>query len=294
MDKNSTFGLIILFSMIVIALTGGMNNVSKSGFLVPANETPEQKQIRIQNEINNAERQANELKAKIQAEEDKKLQSPYFGIVDLSFVTRGTDVNSEYITLRVNGAKTPINITGWTIKSRSSGVSIAIPQASKLFFANSRNSEEDVFVNSGDTIYINTGLSPNGSSFKLNKCSGYLSQFQTFYPYIYTSCPAPKDEVKSSIPKTVNNDACLDYIDYFPSCRIQTESLPANWSYECTNFIYSKINYPSCVDTHKNDKDFYLNEWRIYLKRSERLWKDRREDIVLLDSKGLIVDTLQY
>lgn len=294
MDKNSTFGLIILFSMIVIALTGGVKNVSRTGFLVPANETPEQKQARIQNELNNAQRQADELKAKVQAEEDKKLQSPYFGIVDLSFVARGNDINSEYVTLRVNGAKTPINITGWTLKSRSSGASITIPQASKLFFANSKNSEEDVYVNSGDTIYINTGFSPNGASFKINKCSGYLSQFQTFNPYIYTNCPMPKDEVKSSIPKTVNNDACLDYIDYFPTCRIQTESLPANWSYECTNFIYSKINYPSCVDTHKNDKDFYLNEWRIYLKRSEKIWKDRREDVVLLDSKGLIVDTLQY
>jgi hypothetical protein len=63
---------------------------------------------------------------------------------------------------------------------------------------------------------------------------------------------------------------------------------------ECTDFIYKKVNYPACIDTHKNDKDFYQNEWRIFLKRSETLWKNSREDIVLLDEEGKIVDEYKY
>lgn len=293
MSRDDIIGIVILLSIIVIALTGGIKNTGNSGFL-NVNQTPEQKQVNIQNQIKQAELEAEELRKKIQAEEDKKTQSQYKDIVDLSFINRSNDVSQEYVNIRVNTTKTPINITGWTLKSKASGVSVTIPKSTYLFFAGAQNSEEDVYLNSGDNVYILTGRSPNGSGFKLNKCSGYLSQFQTFVPYIYTQCPSARDENKNFIPRTVNNDACLDYIEYFPTCRIQTESLPVNWSYECTNFIYTKMNYPYCINNHKNDSDFWLKEWRIYLKRSERLWKDRREEVVLIDNEGKIVDTLSY
>lgn len=297
MNKDEIFGLIILFSIITISLFGGAKGVSRTGFLSSTNKTTTQKpltQAEIQRQLNKAKYDAEQLQKKIQAEEDKKYQSVYYGMVTLYSVNKSTDPKNEYITIKVNTTKDPINVTGWTIKSKSSGISVKIPQATRLFFANTNNSEEDVYLKSGEKIYLITGISPNGSSFKVNKCSGYLTQFQTFKPSLSTSCPQPRNEDLSSIPKSPNNDACLDYIDRFPRCRIQTTSLPANWSYECTNFIYSKINYPSCINIHKEDKDFYLSEWRIYLKRSERLWKDKREDLVLLDNQGKIVDTLQY
>ncbi|TSC70190.1 MAG: hypothetical protein CEO12_505 [Parcubacteria group bacterium Gr01-1014_46] len=296
MKNDNALGIVILLSLIAIAVFGGSKGTSNGGFfkITPQNQTPEQKQVDIQYQITQAQYKADELKKQIQAEEDKKTQSVYKDIIDLSYVTRSEDPKQEYLTIRVNTTKAPINITGWIIKSLASGVSVSIPKGTPLFFTGTVNSEEDIYLDSGDTMYLITGISPNGSSFKLNKCSGYLAQFQTFTPYLYTSCPQPKNENLSSIPRTVNNDACFDYIDYFPTCRIQTESLPANWSYECVNFIYSKINYPSCVNTHKNDKDFYLKEWRVYLKRSEKLWKSSREEIVLYDDVGKIVDTLKY
>lgn len=294
MKTDESLGLVIILSMFAIIFFGGTKGVQNNGIFSNGQKTEAQKQNDIQNQINQAQYKTEELKKQIQAEEDKKTQSVYKDIVDLSFVNRSNDPALEYLNIRVNNTNNPINVTGWTIKSLNSGVSIKIPQATKLFFTGTVNSEQDVYVDSGDVMYLVTGISPNGSSFKVNKCSGYLSQFQTFNPYLYTSCPLPRNENLSSIPKTVNNDACLDYIDAFPSCRIQTENLPANWSYECINFIYSKINYPSCVSTHKEDKDFYLKEWRVYLKRSERLWKDRREKIVLYDNVGKIVDTLEY
>lgn len=291
MNKDDTIGIVILLSIIAISLFGGANGVSINNNVT---KTPEQQKVDIQNQLNDAERKAEELKKQIAIEEANKNASIYKDIVDLSYVSRSTDAKQEYAQIRVNTTKQPINVTGWTLKSKSSGATIKIPKGTYIFFAGTPNSEEDIYLNTGDIMYLVTGISPNGASFKVNKCSGYLSQFQTFTPYLSTSCPQPRNEDLSSIPKTVNNDACLDYIDYFSSCRIQTETLPANWSYECTSFIYNKINYPSCVNTHKNDKDFYQNEWRVYLKRSERLWKDRREEIILYDSNGKIVDTLVY
>lgn len=294
MNKDDTLGIVVLLSIVAIGLFGGANKgVSLLNNTSP-NQTQAQKQADIQRQITDAEYKAEQLKKQVQLEEEKKYASVYKDIVDLSFVNRSTDPKQEYISIRVNNAKTPINVTGWTLKSKSSGQSVTIPKGTYLFFTGTVNTKEDIYLNSGDTLYLVTGISPNGSSFKANKCSGYLNQFQTFTPYISTNCPIPRNEDLSSIPKTVNNDACLDYIDNFPGCRIQTETLPANWSYECTNFIYNKINYPSCVNTHKGDKDFYLKEWRVYLKRSERVWKDRREEIILYDNSGKIVDALSY
>jgi hypothetical protein len=291
MSKDDTLGIVILLSIITIALFGGAKGVTVNNNI---SKTPEQQQWQIQQQLNEAERKTEELKKQVALEEANKNASVYKDIVDLSFVARSNDPKQEYAQIRVNTTKEPINITGWKLTSKSSGQTVTIPKGTYLFFTGTTNTEENIYLNSGDVVYLVTGISPNGASFKVNKCSGYLSQFQSFTPYLSTYCPQPRNEDLSSIPKTVNNDACLDYIDYFPSCRIQTETLPANWSYECTSFIYNKINYPSCVNTHKGDKDFYQKEWRVYLKRSEKIWKDRREEIILYDNVGKIVDTLTY
>jgi hypothetical protein len=156
------------------------------------------------------------------------------------------------------------------------------------------NGEENIVLTGGDTLYLTTGISPVGANFKVNKCSGYLNQFQDFVPSLNTNCPRPRDENLSSIPNTNTNDECLNYIDNFSSCRIQTDPLPQKWSYECTTFIKDKIGYPSCVTTHKNDKDFQLPEWRAYLQRSDSIWKTTRDAIVLYDNEGKVVDSTRF
>ncbi len=285
---------ILLLAILAVAVIGGFNKsqdlsrgISTEG---TANTNAE-----IQYQIDQKQREVDKLREQITNEEVKKNASAYAGTIRLSYVNRGGDSTNEYIVLEhTRATNTPVRISGWTLHSNRSGVSVAIPKATVLFFANSINTEDPIVLLPGGIVYVVTGYSPNGTSFQVNKCSGYLSQFQTFIPYLYTNCPAPRTMDKSSIPNRIINDACLDYIDSMPACRIQTTNLPANWSPECTDFIYKKINYPSCVDTHKNDKDFYQNDWRVYLKRSDRLWLDRKENIVLYDDLGKIVSTLTY
>lgn len=295
MKQDEWIGLLVLGGIIVLALMGGSKNAATE-FLSPTSSTTEQqKQAQIQQQLNDTKAKVATLQKQLQAELDSKTASKYKGIVTIRNINRSTKASQEYVILSVGKTTDPIDITGWTLTSTSTGQSVAIPQSTYLFFANTQNATQDVLVESGDTIYISTGISPAGESFKVNKCSGYLAQFQTFYPGLTYNCPLPKNEDLSSIPARVANDACFDYINTFPQCRIQTKTLPLNWSYECTNFIYSKINYPSCVDTHKNDKDFYKHEWRIYLKRSEHIWKTTsRETIVLRDNEGKIVATYKY
>ena len=286
--KDDSLWFIVLLGIVAVGLFGGFKNATNGGTVIDLNPDT------VTQDSTTGQAEADRVKARIK-EEVAKTQSQYKGIVTLSSVNRSTDPTQEYITIRVsNSAKENILVTGWTLKSLNTGVSTSIPKGTYLYFTGIANTEDNVVLAPGDTVYLVTGISPNGASFKINKCSGYLTQFQTFTPYINTSCPAPKNEDLSSIPKTVINDACLDYINGMSQCRIRTETFPANWSYECTNFISNKINYPSCINNHRNDSDFYQNEWRVYLKRSSSLWKTEREAMVLYDNDGKVVDTLQY
>ena len=181
---------------------------------------------------------------------------------------------------------------GWTLGT-ASGLSVPIPKSDILYFDNSVNAENDtVVLYPGDKAFVISGQSPIGVSFRVNKCSGYLAQFKNFNPYLSNNCPLARDENLSSIPRRVENDACFDMLSNYPICHAQVDSLPLGFSYECTKFITEKLNYNSCIDTHKNDKDFYQKEWRIYLKRNTELWTNSRYEVVTLyDNQGKIVDT---
>jgi hypothetical protein len=284
--KDDALWLIVVLGIIAIGLFGGFKKAKNGGLLVVNSANQET--------TSSGQAGADRLKAEVAAEE-AKVQSPYKDMVTLSSISRSSDPTREYVTIHMNSdTKQNIQVTGWTLKSLNTGVGVTIPKGTYLFFTGMANTEDNIILTPGDTLYLVTGISPNGASFKVNKCSGYLTQFQTFIPNLSTNCPVPQKENLNYIPKTSNNDACLDYIDGMSQCRIQTETLPANWSYECTNFIYSKINYPSCVTEHKSDNDFYQKEWRVYLKRSSTLWKTEREAVVLYDNTGKVVDTLQY
>src|SRR3989344_2562499 len=215
--------------------------------------------------------------------------SPYATKVSM-YLNRSSDPSREYITIRA-GDPSPLLVSGWTVKSLSSGSSATIPKGTKLYFTDSGNSEGDIYLLSGDTMYLSTGKSPNGYSFQVNKCSGYLTRFQNFTPSVNMICPLARNEDLSKIPKYVSNDACFNYIDSYPRCKIETGTLPVEWSPECKNFI-TNLNYSSCVSKHKDDTDFYQPEWRVFLKRGQSLWKNERETIVLVDSDGKTVSSI--
>ena len=292
--KDNSLGIIIILGVIAIALFGGSKGAGNNGLLTSGRGTPTQKQQNVEGRTKTTESGVDYLKDQLKTEEDVKNRSEYYGVVTLKHITKSKDPSSEYVTIRASQTEKIISVTGWKLKSLSTGNSVNIPKATYLFFTGMQNVEEDIYLTSGDTLYLITGLSPNGVSFKSNKCSGYLGQFQKFTPYISNKCPLPENEDLSSIPKTRASDTCFDYIDSMSQCKIPTKSLPTNLSSECTKFIYEKVNYASCINVHKNDKDFYQNEWRVYLKRSETLWGNKREAIVLYDGTGKVVSTLKY
>lgn len=200
-----------------------------------------------------------------------------------------SDPQKEYVEIRAaNSNECPLDITGWTIEGRVR-LKLEIPQAAGLYISNQVNTQQDVFLEPGAKAIVVSGRSPIGSSFRLNKCIGYFAQSQEFNPYLPQKCPYPKDEEYFSSL----SDDCRDYIKTLSRCRANF-TLPAYLGNECIKAINETLNYNKCVELHKNDEDFYEDEWRIYLNRGDELWKKSYETITLRNKNGEIIDSVSY
>lgn len=198
----------------------------------------------------------------------------------------------EYIELLAGVKNTsPILITGWKILN-SLGKTLEITQATSLPYLGRINVRVPISLSPGERVIVTTGRSPIGTSFKVNKCSGYLEQFQDFNPPIKKECPSPLVNVD-----TVSfglEDACVAYIKTLPRCEVYTGDIPENLSSKCSLFINSQINHNTCIDKHKNDNNFSKREWRIFLWQTTEFWANDKETVRLLDSSNEIVDLLNY
>lgn len=257
----------------------------------------ERSQIAIDNIKASLERsgiQTETIKIELALLAEKNSASPLSGKISIGSVTYGrTSSDGELVILRASSANNEkVLLTGLRLESVISGRGATIAKGVQLPFQNQINTEQPIYLSPGETVYILTGRSPLGMSFRLNKCTGFFSQFQSFNPSIPSRCPNPSSE---SLPPPANqyNDQCLNYINSLSGCRVIITP-PLDISPECQRYVTTEINYSKCVDRHKNDSDFYDPEWRVYLGRDDALWKNQREIIHLLDKNGKIVDVATY
>ena len=224
--------------------------------------------------------------------------SPYRGLVAMGHYVSGaglTDPKNEYIELSVaQDARVPVDLSEWRLASDASGKAVSIPKGTEIPSAGTINAAQDIVLSPGMRAIIVSGYSPIGASFRENKCIGYFSTFQTFYPTLSQNCPVPSDELKAFYGAGYLSDSfCIDYVDRLPRCQV-TLSPPSGASGSCQNFLVKYLNYNGCVDAHKNDADFLGNTWRIYLGRSNPMWRAQHELIKLLDVNGKTVDAFSY
>jgi len=207
---------------------------------------------------------------------------------------RKTTAREEYITLRASGNnEASINITGWQLESTITGKKRTIGKASYLPNSGGVNAETALLLAPGDRVVVATGRSPIGSSFRINKCTGYFEQFQDFEPRLSRVCPRPDDELEDFGTVSFTDDSCYEYVDRIPRCTMVIKETPL-LSPACFNFINANIHYSGCVTNHRNDADFFKSEWRVYLGRDVEQWRQKREVIRLLDRNGKIVDVYTY
>ena len=222
--------------------------------------------------------------------------SPYKDKITISSSSgaRQTSPDKERIEIKVNrNVEGGINITGWRLESDISGVGDSIGKGSYLPYSGQVNSKVEIFLQATDKAIITTGRSPIGSSFRLNKCSGYFEQFQDFKPSIPRTCPKPIDDLPN-VGVGAEADKCISFVERLSRCELYLESVPLDIGGTCHQYVTADVNYNYCVEVHKNDPDFYKREWRIYLERNDELWRKKREIIKLLDQQGRVVDAISY
>lgn len=230
----------------------------------------------------------------------------------------------EYIEM-VNWGDAAINITGWRLKNgkdkraydrggtlqRYSADIAVIPQATRLLSPSGGSVMEDVILGRGERAILTTGTvgvrSPYAiTSFKENKCTGYLERLTdyAFQPPLTTSCPRPENE-----PGVEGLDReCRRVVESLSSC--QTPSFGGKdsrgdycanclngtpLSSHCKAFIEEHFSYRGCIAYHAGDSDFSSGRtWRIFLGRSWEMWAEDYESIELFDRFNNLVSAISY
>lgn len=221
--------------------------------------------------------------------------SPYRGIVRLSHYVSSPASQNETIELFVSqSANVPVTISGWTLKSETTGKIVTIPQGTEIPTTGTINATQDIVIAPGKSATLITGRSPLGGSFRENKCIGYYSSFQKFTPPLPQSCPLPSDELERFYgPGYASDTYCIEYVKKLPRCQVNLTP-PPNASNACSTFMTNRLHYNGCVEVHRNDADFLGDTWRVYLGRTEPLWRTRYEVVKLIDKEGKTVDAFAY
>ena len=222
--------------------------------------------------------------------------SYYRGSISLNGYVSGAggDAQTEYVQLHVNSNSTvPVDISGWTIESEATGAAIVIPKGTGVPTSGIVNSAQDIILTPGENAMLISGRSPIGASFRENKCIGYFSQFQTFSPPLPQTCPMPSQELTSFYSVYLRDASCINYVNNLSRCQA-TLTPPLSVSGQCQSFLVKYLNYNGCVDAHKSDADFAGDTWRIYLGRTNAMWRSSHEQVKLLDASGKTVDVFSY
>ena len=226
--------------------------------------------------------------------------SPYRDEVYFTTVSTGLGTETpsvQYVTIEsARDLTAPITLTGWSLQSARSGARFPLPQATRTFVMGQVPVFAPVQLDPGAQATITTGVSPIGTSFRVNSCSGYLDQFQSFVPSLDTySCPRPSDE----LPATLENyeaygDACISFVSSLPSCHFYTNTFPSDISYACKAFVQQALTYNGCVERNRWRPSFVTKDWRLFLGQPKEVWAHEHDVIRLLDSAGRTVDVWSY
>jgi len=298
---SSSFAPFFILIVVIIAMWafgGGANlsttqNVSNndSGYKPPTNVKE------IESEVVRINEETKEIRSNI---ERNKLIGPLSSLYEKINLDGGyanaTTPRDEYLQMFVSyDAPNSTQISGFDIVSLATGRGATIPYGVYRLIPSKNNVQELINVAPGDTVYINTGVSPIGFSFRVNKCMGYLPQAENFTPHLSTDCPAPRNEPHPQVEPQYRT-ACLDYIDNLSSCYVPTltQQIIEDIGPTCAKYVANLFNYTSCFINHQHDPGFYKNEWRVFLNRPNELWDATHEFIKLLDLNKKTIDYIEY
>lgn len=201
----------------------------------------------------------------------------------------------EFIQLTASDSNTqPVAVTNWLLQSAVSGARAPIPAAAPFFVLGVVNPVQPVYLEPGASIFVTTGASPVGTSFRENICSGYLSELHAFTPEIPNECPIPPEMLPMNADTLrTYGSSCFDYLNTLTQCHFPT-TLPADLSLSCRSFISNTMSYNGCISASRDRVPFALPAFRTYLGLRSELWGNSHDVIRLIDEQGRTVDVLTY
>ena len=218
--------------------------------------------------------------------------SPYFGKIEIySITTRSSTPSLIRLSTKLSSDE-QINIANWQIKSKTK--TSIIPSGIEKYYPNQDTASSSMYVSRNHNVYISGGFNPLGSNknFRLNKCMGYLENYNDFPINISASCPKPTSEEISHL-----GYYCQKFIQSSSRCTIPDYSSQKNIMFdnECASYIQEYFNYAACFNQYEKDSDFLQNSWHIYLNSKNILTDNNTCDTLYLkDSNGLFVDKHSY
>lgn len=213
--------------------------------------------------------------------------SPYFHKVRFSSVWAGNVDNIGQISLAAgfDGTST-IDVSNWLMRANRG--SQYVPKAVNIYYPAGTNKETDVILHNGDVFNMYFGASsPIGVNIRLNLCTGYLANHNTFNPDLPRNCPSP--DYSQFVGFT---GVCQDYVNSLYGCAEPdpNQTIPVI-DYSCQTYI-NTLNYSGCISKYGSREDFLSQEWRAWIGG---LFLDQYHDrLLLLDKNSLLVDLYTY
>jgi len=230
--------------------------------------------------------------------------SPLKGSVYITTRSAPTQTNpaQEYITIEAPRTNTePINLTGWSVRSKVSNTRVYLPPATLLLKMSGANEVQPTHLAPGEYAILHSGYSPISdiaSSFHTNSCIGYVSALNEFTPPLTSSCNNPRTILPATPQNITTYGAeCIDFLQRARSCKSYTTEMPAHLLPACRDLIARKLTYHSCLSealANKGYEIFNNGGWYLYLNHESEIWRNTYEAIQLLDEDGLVVDVLRY
>ena len=223
--------------------------------------------------------------------------SPYAGFV--TFLNSTSPFGSstperEFFVLDISEKlASSIPITGWKVVDRIRQVSYKFPKGQNLFYPNAKLTSDNLKVRAGDRVIVSSSVSPVGTSFRVNKCTGYRSQFKNFVPTIKTDCQDPVDELVKDATVPFDDFICYEEVSDLKNCSAFSK-IPTGVTNQCEVFIENVLTESGCAERHRNDADFLQKELRVYLSSPTSLWSKENNALYLLDENDLLIATLIY
>lgn len=212
--------------------------------------------------------------------------SSYFQDVRISKLSQGVIIKLKNISQK------EISVTNWRIISSLGN--FLIPQAVEFVDPYRFYKRENIILKPGEELKIIASSSPLGINFKGNKCFDYLLKenynLRNFFENTNIWCEKLSKEELLELRKLGYSLNCILTLER-AGCTgpkgVELQKIRNDIG--CLNLIYSRWNYQSCYENRKNDEDFLLPIWYIFLP-VKKLYFPRYEEIRLFDEKGFLVD----